>query len=213
MKRTHSLLVLALLWAPSCSNENGLWPSRGKDTQTPIQQDDPPQDEPPVEVISDCDNPAATAQWEDGEIWVSTTSQMTRSGTLTVSDEGLFHVYSAYSAESGSTQWNESAFYRFENDIAPDGKPKVANCGDEWVVRDNDNDEAWTEGDYIYLGTFQLAQGDNTLRLEHYCQLYNDGECEEFHFTDEPYSTCDSSNPNSAHFSGELCLLAAGGTP
>jgi hypothetical protein len=183
----------------------------------PIEEDtgesdpvDPP--EPPVEVIHDCDSSVAGATWSDGEIWVATTSATTRSGELMVSDTGRFHVYSPFSAESGATQLNESAFYRIENEVSPDGRPQFGNCGEDWIVQDADNDETWTEGDYIYLGTFDLVEGANTLRLNHYCLMYWEGECLDLHFAEDPSSVCDSPNPNSAHFSGELCLVPAEGT-
>jgi hypothetical protein len=183
----------------------------------PIEEDtgssDPPDlPDPPVppdEIIHDCDSPSAVTSWSDGEISVATTSSTTRSGELTVSESGRFHVYSPYSAESGSTQLNESAYYRFGNEVSPEGLPQHANCGEDWVVQDTDNDEAWATGDYIYLGTFDLVEGANTLRLNHYCLMYWEGECEEFHFDEVASSTCDSSNPNSVHFSGELCLISA----
>ncbi len=229
MTRTHtSILVLALLWAPGCFDQGfhrqetdedtacegpGCDTALPQDTDTDTDTEPPEPPEPPDEVISDCNNPDATAVWNGNEIWVASPDDMTNSGTLQVSDTGWFHVYSAYSAESGTDQWNESAFYRFKNDDNPTGQPFFGNCGEEWVVRDSDNDQAWTGGDYIYLGTFRLVEGNNTLVLEHYCLLFNAGECQEFHITDEPSSTCGTENANSAHFSGELCLLTAGGTP
>jgi len=182
--------------------------------KTPPQ--DPPQDPPettPPEIISGCDSPDATAIWDGGEIWVATNGAMERTGTVTVSDEGLFDVYSAFSAESGDTQWNESSFYRFENEIAPEGKSHQSNCSEDWVVQDVDNFEAWESGDYLYIGTFLLVEGENTMLMSHYCLLFEEGECQEFHFEEEPSSTCPSSNPNSAHFSGELCLLLSSNDP
>lgn len=171
-----------------------------------ILPDVPPETTPP-KFISGCESPDATAIWDGGEIWVATNGAMERTGAVTVSAEGLFDVYSAFSAESGDTQWNESSFYRFENELSPEGESSESNCSEEWVVRDADNFESWEAGDFIYIGTFLLAEGENTMQLSHYCLLYEEGECQEFHFEDEPSSTCGSDNPNSAHFSGELCLL------
>jgi hypothetical protein len=173
---------------------------------------DPPPDHPPrlpPEFLEDCTNPAASAAWGDGEIYVSTTGLTTRSGTLMVSETGLFHIYTAYSAESGASQQNESAYYRIENEDAPSGLPAFANCGEEWVVQDVDNAEPWGEDELLYIGTFQLTAGANLLKLNHYCVLYERGLCEELHFDEVESSTCPSDNPNSAHFSGQLCLLAA----
>jgi hypothetical protein len=170
---------------------------------------DPPV--PPDEVLSNCASPAASAEWSNGEIWVATNGSTAQSGDLHVTGSGWFHIYSAYSAESGASQQNESAFYRIENEVSVEGAPQFGNCGTDWIVQDGDNDAPWTEGAYIYIGTFELVEGVNTLNLFHYCLLFWEGECSEFHFEEELSSTCDSSNPNSAHFSGDLCLLGAEG--
>jgi len=190
-----------------------------EDTGTPtpvpsltLSPPDPPPDHPPrlpPEFLEDCTNPATSAAWGDGEIYVTANGLTTRSGTLMVSDPGLFHIYSAYSAESGASQQNESAYYRIENEDAPSGQPAFANCGVEWVVQDVDNTEPWGEDELLYIGTFQLTAGANLLKLNHYCVLYERGECEELHFDEVESSTCPSDNPNSAHFSGQLCLIAA----
>ena len=206
---------LADTGAPVLAPVAGPIPDVGFDIPEPVLPPEPepepdpgPDPDPPGDLLHGCDSPSATATWGDGEVWVSTTGSMTRRGNLDVSETGLFHIYSAYSAESGATQMNESAYYRIENDTAPDGLPLYGNCGDEWVVRDMDNDEPWAPGDYLYIGTFFLEEGDNDLELNHYCELFSAGECAEFHVDEDETSTCPSSNPNSAHFSGDVCLLA-----
>jgi hypothetical protein len=167
--------------------------------------------DPPEEVLTNCASSTATATWNDGEIWVATNGSTSQSGDLRVTGSGWFHLYSAYSAESGASQQNESSFYRIENERSVDGAPQFANCGTDWIVQDGDNDAPWVDGDYVYIGTFELVDGVNTLKLFHYCLLFWEGECAEFHFDADLSSTCDSLNPNSAHFSGELCLLSAEG--
>lgn len=170
---------------------------------------DPP--EAPEEVLTNCESSGASASWDDGEIWVATNGSTSRSGDLDVTGSGWFHIYSAYSAESGASQQNESAYYRIENELSADGASQFANCGTEWIVQDGDNEVPWTDSEYVYIGTFELAEGVNTLKIFHYCLLYWEGECPEFHLEADLSSTCDSVNPNSAHFSGDLCLLSAEG--
>ena len=46
--------------------------------------------------------------------------------------------------------------------------------------------------------------------MHHFCPLVRTGGCPDLHLLDDPEGTCDSSNPNSAHFEGEgLCLVAS----
>lgn len=218
MQHSHYIMAVALCLSTGCSEQEFnststvsaeistvcTTPSCLKTPGLPIT----PNTEPPEEIFG-CDNPAATADWGGDEIYVSMNNKTQVSGTLQVSGDGLFHVYSAYSAESGDAQWNESAYYRIKNNTEPDGLPKFGNCGDDWVVEDTDNYVAWPEDTYIYIGTFHLDSGDNELWLNHYCDLYDQGFCEEFHFEEEATSTCESNNPNSAHFPGDLCLISA----
>ena len=183
------------------------------DLPDPDTDTDPdPDPDPPPNTIENCDNPGAVSRWAEGEVWVvsnsTSSAKRTKTGTLDVSDTGRFDVYSRYSAESGSVQANESAFYRIANETSVDGLPVLGNCGDEWVVEDLDNESAWPEDAYIYIGTFDLEEGYNQLTFSHYCMLYEVGECPEFH-VDWIDSTCDSDNPNSAHFNGDLCLLTS----
>jgi len=185
-------------------------PIEGIESWVPEIPDIEPDD--PEKTIEDCFQPNATAFWSGGEVWVvsnsSSGNKTTQRGKIDVSQAGRFDVYSRFSAESGSAQLNESAFYRIRNSIAPDGTPILANCAGEWVVEDLDNDQSWPDDQYVYLGTFDLVQGFNELSFTHYCTLYEQGECPQFHNQDA-FSTCDSDNPNSAHFIGDLCLLTS----
>ncbi len=174
----------------------------GTDTDTGLP------DEPPEELIPDCD-PGATATMSPGEIYVTSWDQPSATATLSADQAGFYHIYDYSIAESGASQRNETAYLRVTNGTRPEGEPVYANCGYEWLVRDADNDGPLPEGSRIYIGTFYLEAGDNTLNLYHYCPLYRAGECPSFQdsSTDD---TCDGSGANSVHILAEgLCLVKA----
>jgi hypothetical protein len=171
--------------------------------------DDIDTDTPPDGMLDDC-TPGTVATWMNGEIYVTSWDRDTQSGTLHVADSGWYHVYDYSIAESGDEQWNESAYIRIKNTTFPAGKPHFTNCNDDWVVVDSDNTGPMPSGSRIYVGTYWLLSGDNDLTMHHYCPVRRGGECAGLEITDNPDSTCDSSNGNSVHFNGEgICLVPA----
>jgi hypothetical protein len=180
-------------------------PGEGYDPD-PDPHDIPDGDMPP-RTREDCPGDAE-ASWSDGEIYVLSWDDTSASGVLWSNQAGWFHVYNSYLAESGSSQFNESAWFRIRNSTFPDGEPFHTNCGDDYIVEDHDNSGSSTTS-LIYIGTFWLDTGDNDLQMNHYCPLYRSGECSSFHNTGHD-TTCDSSNVNSVHYSGEgLCISTA----
>ena len=60
----------------------------------------------------------------------------------------------------------------------------------------------------LYIGTFWMDAGPNTLQMDHYCPQYRAGACPGHHITADSGSTCDSGNINSVHFEGyAVCLV------
>ena len=227
-------MLFALLTLAACNDynfdkENDVWggdsgttapdrPSDADDTggddtgpgDTSPDPDDPgtPPDSLPPEVIEgECEGTNAVSI--SPTIYV-TTSAPTAATTLTASEAGWYHLYDYTIAESGESQRNETAYIQVSNSTNPDGHPALANCGDDWIVEDADNDGGLPTGSRIYLGTFWLDAGDNTLSLMHFCPLYEAGSCSSFHDTDDSSSTCESGNVNSVHLEGEgLCVTEA----
>ncbi len=147
------------------------------------------------------------ATFDGGMIWVGSWSNTSDSGTLTAPAEGWFHAYSTLLAESGNSQWNESSVFRVKNTTWPAGTPYYRNCSDDWVVPDVDNYGA-PSGSRLYIGTFWMDSGANTLQMDHYCPMYRAGQCPGHHIPTDPSSTCDSGNINSVHYEGlALCLV------
>ncbi len=168
-------------------------------------------DLPPETVMDDPCPDDVNATFGPGEIYVKSWDRTQDAGVLTAAVAGLYHVYDFTIAESGSSQHNESAFFRVSNATNPEGFPELSNCRDEWVVQDADNDGALAVGQRIYVGTFWLDEGDNALSMHHFCPLVREGACPDLHIEDDPGGTCDSGNVNSVHFVGEgLCLVSPG---
>lgn len=167
---------------------------------------DEPEEGPPDEPLDDCEGDVE-ATWESGEIAVLGREDAPDSGTLTVPEAGWYHVYDTSIAESEDAQGNESAYLRIPSSADGDGLPMWGNCSEDWVVVDPDNGGPLPDGTRLYMGTFYLNEGENTVWLHHYCTRYRAGECADLHIEDDSDSTCDTNNPNSVHFSGEgLCL-------
>jgi hypothetical protein len=165
----------------------------------------PWSDGPPEDSIEDCE-PGTTASFDSGEIYILSWEPLA-SGPLIAEEEGYYHLYDYSIAESEDSQRNESAFLRITNSTNPEGTPVFSNCEVDWVVMDNDNDQAPASGTRIYMGTFWLDEGMNTLELHHLCTYIRDGFCTDMHDQEDPESTCESSNANSVHYLGEgLCL-------
>jgi hypothetical protein len=181
-----------------------------EDGGDPGDFDDPPQrDRPPSETIEEdpCDD-GLIATVDASELMVGSHGPLMETTTVDAPVSGWFDLYNEHIVESGSGQWNETAYFRVTNGTNPAGEPLLSNCGTDWIVRDLDN-YGPIAGTRTYIGTFWLDAGaGNTLEMHHYCERYRNGECPSFHFTDDPGSTCDADNVNSVHFFGEgLCLL------
>ena len=142
------------------------------------------------------------------EIYVLDSSPTEATATLVAPVAGLYAVYDTAINESGGSQTNETGFIRIRNDDNPEGLPTINNCGDEFIVQDNDN-TGTPPAPLIYLGTFTLVEGDNDLTLHHFCPLYLDGQCQEFHIGDPAdQSACGGNGPNSLHMTGDaICLI------
>jgi len=169
---------------------------------------EPPRDGPPVEITDECPD-GATVSMSPSEIYVLSWDSTAATATLTASDSGYFHIYDYSIAESGSSQWNESGYVRVSNATNTGGEPVYANCGYDWIVSDSDNYGPLPSGSRIYIGTFWLDAGSNTLTLNHYCPLYRAGECPAFHKTDTS-DTCDNDGVNSVHVVADgLCVTPA----
>ena len=157
----------------------------------------------PIELSDEC-TPDTTATFNASEIYVLSWNETTAQASITASVAGLYHIYDYSIAESGSSQQNESAYLRIYNTTNPSGTPEYSNCNDDWIVSDPDNNGALPQGTRIYMGTFWLDAGSNTLELNHYCPLFRSGECTSFHNNN---TSCNDTNVNSVHYTGEgLCL-------
>lgn len=121
-----------------------------------------------------------------------------------VESGGWYAIYKDDVAESGSTQRNESSYYRVINEHNPAGLPRDPNCEGEHVVLDYDN-EGYSP-DRVYLGTFWFdGDGPNTIVMHHYCAIRD--LCPLF---EDPYAQC-GDTADSVHFDrgeGYLCLEA-----
>ncbi len=171
---------------------------------------DDDDDTPPPKELDACPDGGLTlAEFygPDGqdEIYVLAYSPTEATGTLVSPIAGLFDVYDTSVAESGSSQMNETGFVRIRNSHSSQGEPVFANCGLDWLVMDTDNDGP--PPNLVYVGTFDLDEGDNELTLYHFCPLYQQGYCTEFHTGDPNDNGCND-GPHSIHFNGQgLCLV------
>ncbi len=191
---------------PSTGTGSGATPPDNDDYDAPPDLVAPPSD------TRDACGSGVYATMTDPEIWVGASSSSSRLETTTIVAPvaGWFDLYNTHIVESGDRQWNESAYFRVTNATNPDGYPLLANCVDDWVVVDLDN-AGPPPGTRVYIGTFWLDVGDNTLEMRHYCDRYLAGECTSLHIPDDPNSTCDSGNINSVHFYGDgICLELPG---
>lgn len=144
----------------------------------------------------------------ESEIYVLDSSPTEATATLVVPVSGLYAVYDTAVSESGSSQTNETGFLRIRNSANPDGVPRNPNCGSDFIVQDSDNSGV-PPAPLSYLGMFELVEGDNAVTLYHFCPMFNQGECEDFHIGDpEGASGCLGSGPNSIHLNGDgICLV------
>jgi hypothetical protein len=204
-----SRLVISLIFTLSCNeyefkgSSDGL---PGTDTGSWAGGDSgPSSDGPPEDSIGECEL-GTLASFDSGEIYILSWDPLA-SGPLNAEDAGFYHLYDYSIAESEDSQRNESAFLRITNASNPEGTPVYSNCEVDWVVMDNDNDQVPVAGTRIYMGTFWLDAGVNTLELHHLCTYIREGLCTEMHDEEDPESTCESDNANSVHYLGEgLCL-------
>ncbi len=158
--------------------------------------DDPPTDTPPDPIPDPADCTAGATVTVAGAVWTGSYSSP-RSTVIRASASGWYHLYDAYVAESGASQRNESGYLNVSNPFNPSGKPAAGNCNGEYIVVDNDN--SGPPPSQVFIGTFYLQAGDNTLTLHHYCPLQRAGQCGAFHVTSASSSTCGSGNVNSIH--------------
>jgi hypothetical protein len=155
----------------------------------------------------DCED-GVTATWLSGELAALSYDTDPSIGMLNSTLTGNFHVYDIVPAESGAAQWNESMYLRVTNTTESIGMPVRENCGGDFIVVDADNQGDLPAGTTQYLGTFWLEAGDNNVEVWHACPRMRDGECPDQHIEDEPSSTCDSTNINSVHLTGQaICLV------
>jgi len=174
-----------------------------------LVDDDDAEEEPPPLKLNSCPE-GTVASFTPDEIYVLSWDDQVAEGALTTDAEGWYHVYDFAVAESGDSQWNETVAFRIINDTNPSGEAYWTNCDGEWWVEDADNQGEPAPGAVLYIGTFWLDSGENTLQMSHYCPVYRSGNCTSFHRTDDPEATCESGNVNSAHFLGEgICLVQA----
>ena len=202
-------LFFSVLFCLSCNEYQFKGPGDGNPgADSGLSRNDtggPWSDGPPQDSIDEC-VPGTSATFDSGEIYILSWEPLA-SGPLTAEEEGYYHLYDYSIAESEASQRNESAFLRITNATNPEGTPVFSNCEVDWVVMDNDNDQPPVAGTRIYMGTFWLDAGVNTLELHHLCTYIRDGLCTDMHDQLDPESTCESSNANSVHYLGEgLCL-------
>jgi len=179
------------------------------DTAVPDEPsiDDPPDDGPPESYIDDCPDEVSVTL-DPVEIYVLSHTTTTATAVLTTSSKGWFHVYDTAIAESGSAQQNETGFVRISNASNPGGLPLYPNCASDYIVQDSDNSGP-APGPMEYLGTFWLDEGENTLTLQHVCNLVNAGACSEY-MNDVPGQMCGDTGSNSVHVMVEgLCLVTS----
>jgi hypothetical protein len=219
-------LFLALFVASVGCNENSLR-TLDEEQLPPLDiADDDDDTTPDPETSDDDDSIADPPDWRsecppeafegvgfygpagETEIYVLDSDPTEATATLVVPVSGLYAVYDTAVSESGSSQINETGFLRIRNSANPDGVPRNPNCGPDYVVQDSDNSGA-PPAPLSYLGMFELVEGDNTVTLYHFCPLFNQGECEDFHIGDpEGASGCSGSGPNSIHLAGDgICLV------
>ncbi len=203
------MLTLALSLSACLDYEIGIDPEAGfpySDTAAGEETLDLPPD-----VVRDDPCPDdVNATFGPEPIYVKSWDRQSDAGELVADVAGRYHVYDFTIAESGSSQPNESAWFRVTNESNPGGYPEFANCRSEWVVVDLDNDAPLGRGSRIYVGTFWLDEGANELTMHHFCPVVRTGGCPDLHLTHDAGGTCDTDNPNSVHFNGEgLCLVRA----
>lgn len=171
----------------------------------PPSFDDPPDvGNPPLLMQSECDGHDVLVLART--LGVTSWNDPSDSDTLIAPDAGWYWLYDLYLSESGASQWNETASLRIANGSNPSGRPLHTNCGDDWIVKDTDNNGT-PALPRIYMGLFWLDAGANTVTLEHACPKIRAGSCTSYHDLGAS-STCQSSNPNSAHLDGQaICAV------
>jgi len=178
------------------------------DDSTPWDDDETPGDDDTEE--EDCPNGIQFTVIDpdnDGQVAVLSWSPTEDEAIIQVSVNGVYDIYDSYTAESGASQQNETGWVQITNSVNPQGYPVNGNCGNIYLVQDNDNNGAPTQP--VYLGTFPLKAGeDNLLTLYHYCPIYRTGQCQGFHIGDaNSGSGCNTNNANSIHLDlSGLCI-------
>ncbi len=227
MTRLLPVLLCLLALGVACSSDNSLLkrgngdylvddPSDDDDDDTSVVSDDDdgtPYDEEPPRWLDDCPPEAVQATGffgPDGEdeIYVLANGQTESTGTLVVAAAGTYAVYDTDVYESGASQINESGYLRIRNEQNQDGLPIWGNCESEYIVQDGDNDGG-APAPLIYLGSFQLTEGENALTLHHFCPLFRQGLCEGYHIGESAGdNSCLGNGVNSLHLTaGGICLV------
>ncbi len=177
------------------------------DDSTPWDDDETPDDDSEEDDCPDGIQFTVIDPNNDGQVAVLSWSPTEDEAILQVSFDGVYEIYDAYTAESGASQQNETGWVQITNSVNPQGYPVTGNCGDLYLVQDNDNNGAPTQP--VYLGTFPLMAGeDNILTLYHYCPIYRAGQCPGFHIGDPNSGTgCNTNDANSIHLDlSGLCI-------
>lgn len=213
------LIALIVVLGTACNDHNLLatadgTPLRpGDDDSQPGDPDDDdasggPYDDPDP-WIDECPPEALRPDFTGGDgaqAYVKSWERTRDGATLHVPTAGVYAVYNTELAESGESQRNETAYFRFPGS-GLDGASEVTNCGDEYVVQDADNEGA--SPGHVLVGVFALHEGPNELEMHHFCPLFRAGACPSFHVGDpEAPGGCRDGNPNSVHFEGSgICLV------
>jgi hypothetical protein len=176
----------------------------GGDTSTPEYYPWSPE-LPPVIYPGDC-READVADITDGAwVAVGVWDRTQDFGTIVADSSGWYDIYDEYIAESGNRQLNEHSYLRIENDTNPLGFPYRTNCGDEWIIEDNDN--VRRPSGATLAGTFWLDEGPNTIRMIHWCELYEAGQCTSFLDPTRGHG-CSDDKAQSTHLEGYgLCVV------
>lgn len=181
--------------------------------------DDPPVEDdtggeappPPPNSNPDCDELEFDPGLDKSELLV-TTGKPEDEGTIkNVPEAGRYQLFFVDPQEGPDSQKNESFYALVRNSSNPNGfpeaqpDPKVPNCLNTlYVVQDQNNGKERRANRRIFIGTFKLVKGDNTITIKHYCSLYNAGVCQELHLPPDgdpkKDGGCQTSSANSVHF-------------
>lgn len=175
---------------------------------------------PPEGIIVDLFQDARVFQFTDQTIPSPMTTSVRRTVTRdpNVVPDGWYHFYSFSGVDSGARQTNESLYLRIPSSAVPDGAPRAANCGSDWILKDADNGPPLPAGTRLYAGTFFIDSGTRQLEVNHFCPIVrNEGRCLDLQDTTVSHTLCTvpypgehSSRDNSVSIIGAaVCLIPA----